>query len=389
MFKIDEYKMRLNLTKQKMQERGIEALIVTNPSNMNYLTGYNVWSFYVPQFLIVTLYDDEPFWIGREMDANGAKITTWLSENNIISYGDEYVQSEFKHPMHFLCDFLKSKKADQFILGVEMETHFFSARFYQELTRSLPNSKIEDASVLVNWVRLIKSDNEIEYIKRAAKIVEIAMRVGYETISEGVRGCDAAAEIMRSQIKGTPEFCGDYTAIVPMLPVGEETSCPHITWSARTYKKYDPVILEIAGCHNRYHSPLTRTMVLEKANPKLIEISKVVNEGLEVVIEHTKPYMTGEDVAELFQKSMRKYGYEKKSRLGYSVGLSYPPDWGEHTVSIREHDKTVIKPNMVFHIIPGMWFENFGYEVSETIRITETGCETLATFPRELYIKKG
>ncbi len=102
MFKIDEYKMRLNLTKQKMQERGIEALIVTNPSNMNYLTGYNVWSFYVPQFLIVTLYEDEPFWIGREMDANGAKITTWLSENNIISYGDEYVQSEFKHPMHFI-----------------------------------------------------------------------------------------------------------------------------------------------------------------------------------------------------------------------------------------------------------------------------------------------
>ena len=77
---------------------------------------------------------------------------------------------------------------------------------------------------------------------------------------------------------------------------------------------------------------------------------------------------------------------EKDSRLGYSTGIGYPPDWGEHTMSIRINDKTVLKPNATFHMIAGMWMDTWGLAVSETIQVTENGCETLCKFSRNLHI---
>jgi len=77
----------------------------------------------------------------------------------------------------------------------------------------------------------------------------------------------------------------------------------------------------------------------------------------------------------------------KRSRIGYSMGLNYPPDWGEHTASIRSGDKTILQPNMTFHCIPGMYFDNFGVSISEAFRVTETGYETFANYTRELIMK--
>ena len=78
----------------------------------------------------------------------------------------------------------------------------------------------------------------------------------------------------------------------------------------------------------------------------------------------------------------------KESRIGYSTGLNYPPDWGEHTVSLRPGDKTVLQPNMTLHVIPGLWTEQYGIDISECILITEMGAQPLASFPREYIVKQ-
>jgi Xaa-Pro dipeptidase len=75
------------------------------------------------------------------------------------------------------------------------------------------------------------------------------------------------------------------------------------------------------------------------------------------------------------------------SRIGYSFGLNYPPDWGEHTISLRPGDKHLLKPGMTLHLMPGIWEKDFGFECSEPIRVTENGCEPLTNFPRKLFIK--
>ena len=76
-----------------MNKKGIEILLTTDPSNMNYLTGYDGWSFYVPQGVIVSIDEEQPYWFGRKQDSNGARITTNLNEENIFGYPENLIQS--------------------------------------------------------------------------------------------------------------------------------------------------------------------------------------------------------------------------------------------------------------------------------------------------------
>ncbi len=382
-----EYQQRIRKTKERMAAKGIEVLLITDPANMNYLSGYDAWSFYVHQMLIVIDDEDQPIWVGRTMDANGAKLTTWLYHDNIIPYPDTYVQSDTKHPMDFVADILKQIGQHNRSIGVEMENYYFTAKCYEQLRKGLPNARFQDATSLVNWIRLIKSDQEIIYMKRAALFAGKAMTVGIEMINEGVRECDVAAQILHAQVSGTEEFGGDYPAIMPLMPSGEKTSTPHLTWTDARYKNNESVILELAGCYKRYHSPLARTVHIGTPSDEMKLLVQVTLEGLEECLAMIRPGIALEEICEVWTRSIARFGFEKESRLGYPVGLNYPPDWGEHTASIRKGDRTILEPNMTFHIIPGMWYDKSGFEVSESFRVTESGCETLGNLPRGLHIK--
>lgn len=386
-FLITEYKERIRKTKERMVQKGIEVLLITDPANMNYLSGYDGWSFYVHQILVLLLDEEQPKWIGRGQDANGAKRTTWMSHENIISYPDDYVHSDIKHPMDFIADRLTEWGRGKCSIGVEMENYYFTAKSFEQLKIVLPNSNFSDATLLVNWIRLIKSETEISYMKRAAIIAENAMQAGIELIHEGVRECDVAAKIFYTQITGTENFGGDYPAIVPLLPSGEKTSTPHLTWTDDRYKTGDAVIIELAGCYKRYHSPLARTVQIGKPDEKMKTLSEVAVEGINACLEMIRPGIACEEIEKMWRKTIEKSGFIKESRLGYSMGSNYPPDWGEHTVSIRNGDKTILLPNMTFHLIPGLWLDDYGFEVSESIRITESGCETFSNLPRNLTVK--
>jgi ectoine hydrolase len=386
-FDLFEYADRIEKTKQSMLRNNIEVLLITNPANMNYLSGYDGWSFYVDQMIILIIDEAQPIWIGRGQDASGAKATTWLYNENIIPYPDDYVQSIVKHPMDFVADILTQIGQANRKIGVEMESYYFTALAYERLKTKMPDANFRDASLLVNHVRMIKSENEIQYMKKAAKIVEKAMQTGISAVQEGVRQCDVVAKIYHDLISGTDEFGGDYPAIVPLLPSGENTSTPHLTWSDEKYKKGDLVIIELAGCCKRYHSPLARTVSLGPPSKKVSDLSKVVVEGLNNALQFVKPGVTCEEVEAAWRHTIEKHGIQKNSRLGYSMGLNYPPDWGEHTASLRQGDHTVLQPNMTFHMIPGLWFEDYGIEISESFRVTENGCEIFADFPREFITK--
>ncbi|MHB1392133.1 MAG: aminopeptidase P family N-terminal domain-containing protein [Clostridia bacterium] len=213
-----EYRERLEKTKKSMDDNGIEVLIVTDPANMNYLTGFDGWSFYVHQCLIVMVDQEEPIWVGRGQDGNAARLTTWLSEENIRAYTDDYVQSLIKHPMDFVSDIIEEKGYDNKIIATEMDTYYYTAKCQERLVLGLPKARFKEGTNLVNWVKIIKSDSEIGYIRKAARIVENAMQVAYDSIDEGIRQCDAAANVYHAQISGTEDYGGDYASIVPLMP---------------------------------------------------------------------------------------------------------------------------------------------------------------------------
>jgi ectoine hydrolase len=385
-FSREEYAERLAKTRRAMEAKNVDLLIVSDPSNMGWLTGYDGWSFYVHQAVIVPA-SGEPVWYGRGQDANGAKRTAYLTHDNIIGYADHYVQSTERHPMDYLAGVLSDRGWGKLTIGVEMDNYWFSAAAFASLQKHLPNARFVDATALVNWQRAVKSPTEIDYMRKAARIVEAMHARIAEKIEVGMRKCDLVAEIFDAGTRGVEGIGGDYPALVPLLPSGADASAPHLTWDDKPMKPGEGTFFEIAGCHNRYHCPLSRTIFLGKPTPEFLDAEKATLEGMEAGLGAAKPGNACEDIANAFFAVLRKHGIVKDSRTGYSIGMSYPPDWGERTMSLRPGDRTELKPGMTFHFMTGLWLDTMGLEITESILITDTGVECLANVPRKLLVK--
>ncbi|MBX6321715.1 MAG: aminopeptidase P family N-terminal domain-containing protein, partial [Rhodospirillaceae bacterium] len=288
-FDAAEFAGRRARVKAAMEKAGFDLLVVCDPANMDYLTGYKGWSFYVPQAVLVHLTEDKPLWIGRGQDAAAAAMTTDLPAAHIVPYPDDYVHSRVKHPMDFMADEIRRRGWGRASIGIESDAHYFTFRAGQALAAGLPDARLRDCDHLVNWVRIVKSPAEIALMRQAAQLVDNAMRTAFERIRPGVRQCDAVAEISRAQIAGLPEFGGDYTAICPLLPTGEGTATPHLTWSDAPFRTGEATIIELAGSRKGYHCPLARTVHLGPPPQSFADAVKVVVEGLHAALEAARP----------------------------------------------------------------------------------------------------
>jgi len=387
LFAKEEYKQRLKKVQNSMQKKGIELLISQDTSNMNYLTGYDAWSFYYAQCVIIHVNADEPICFVRAQDAGGAYIKTYLKNENIVVYEEKYIHTWPLHPYDRLVELIKEKKWDRLNIGLEMDSHYFTAYCYEKIKQGLPNAKLKDCERLVNWTRVVKSDAEINLMKSAALISEKAMKTAFDSINPGVRQCDAVANIQKTLFCGTPEYGGDYASIATLLPTGKGTSASHLTHTQDKFVTGEATIIELAGVHKRYHVPIARTVLLGKAEQKKIDAMKATIEALEAGISVTKPGNTADHVAQQFWKILDKYNIKKESRTGYSIGIGYPPDWGEHTLNISKGDKTILYPNVTFHMIAVMQFGDWGVEASESVRVTENGSELFCNMPKDIYVK--
>lgn len=386
-FDRDEYAQRLSKTRSAMERAGVELLIVSDPSNMAWLTGYDGWSFYTHQCVLIVDGED-PIWYGRGMDAKGALRTVYMNPENIIGYEDHYVQSTQRHPMDRLSEIIASRGWYNKSIGVEMDNYYFSAACYRSLQKHLTNATFVDATGLVNWQRAIKSAREIEFMRIAAGIVERMHQRIFEVIEPGMRKNDLVAEIYHAGIVGTEGNGGDYPAIVPMLPTGADASAPHLTWDDKPIPADTGTFFEIAGVYKRYHCPLSRTIYLGQPPKSFLDVEQALIEGIEDGLRTARPGATCEEFAQALFDALARRNLHKDSRCGYSIGLSYPPDWGERTMSLRKGDQTELQPGMVIHFMPGMWFGDWGMEITESVLITETGSEALANYPRKLFAKK-
>ena len=387
-FSPDEFDRRIARTRAAMQDRGIDTLIVSDPSNMNWLTGYDGWSFYVHQCVVLGL-EDAPIWFGRGQDANGALRTCFMAPENIIGYADHFVQSTERHPMDDLSQHLLARLLDKGVIGVEMDNYWFTAAAFASLQSHLPNARFKDATGLVNWQRAVKSEAELDYMRVAGKIVSRMHERIFEHVTPGMRKCDLVAEIYDAALRYDADIGagGDYPAIVPLLPSGADAAAPHLTWDDAPMQSGEGTFFEIAGVFHRYHCPLSRTVFLGKPLQTFLDAEKAVLEGMAAGLEVARAGNLCEDIAHAFFAVLKKYGIVKDNRTGYAIGVSYPPDWGERTMSLRPGDKTVLEENMTFHFMTGLWMEDWGFEITESIRITRDGHECLADVPRRLVIK--
>lgn len=389
LFTQQEYADRLAKVRERMDFQGLKALIVTDPANIFYLTGYDAWSFYTPQMLFVGLTGD-PLLFMREMDANGAWRTAVIDREQIIGYPERYVHRPHIHPFDWVAFRLRQLgwiAHTHGVVGLEMDSQFFSPKAYRALVNAVPEWTLVESFELVNWVRVVKSPAELQYMRHAARVATSAMQAAVDAIEPGAAQNEVASSIAAAQALGVGESFGDYPAIMPMLPTGASADTPHLTWSNRILTPGEPAVVEIAGAHRRYHVPIARTVSLGEPSDSLKHLETAVADGLQAVLDTAAPGVPVRELALAWNWKLAEYGLAKESRLGYSIGIGYPPDWGERTISIRSEDESTLEENMTFHVICGMWMEGHGYEVSESIRISPSGVETFTAFPREIIRK--
>ncbi len=178
-FTTAEYDRRIGLVRAAMGQAGLEALVVTDPSNQAWLTGYDGWSFYVHQAVILPR-EGRPVWWGRNQDTNGAVRTVDTARTGVIGYADAYVQSTERHPMQHLAEVLGDLGLSEARIGVEMENYYYSAKAHAVLAESLPQAVLADATALVNWQRGVKSEEEIVFLRKAARISEKIVNLAIE-----------------------------------------------------------------------------------------------------------------------------------------------------------------------------------------------------------------
>lgn len=384
-FERNEYLQRLANTRHEMSRQGIDLLLVTTPENINYLSGYAGWSFYTPQALIVMAGAGEPLLVVREMDVACARFTAFLGEECLVGYPESFIGGE-RHPMEYIAQLISGRAPALRRMGIEPAGCFFSVQSFEKLRAGLSGCEFVDSAGLVNWLRTIKSDAEIAVMREAARIANAGMATAIEHIRAGARECDVSAEIHRTLIRGCDGAGGGVPASFTLVS-GPRTSAPHIPWTDNRLEHGQCVNLEMGGSRHQYHAGLSRSFFLGAPPESLVALSRVVVDGLNAALSAVKPGRTCESVALEWQRVIGQAGYRKASRIGYSIGLGFQPTWIDYSASLQQGDRTLLKPNMTFHMICGMWHGTDNCVLSETFRVSESGCEVLTAAPRELIVR--
>jgi len=387
-FSKSEYDDRLARVRAEMAARNLDAMVIGDADNINWLTGYDAWSFYTPQMMLVDLHDG-PFWMGRLMDAGAASFTTHLQASQIVPYPEELVQRTDTHPMAYLAGWMADRGFAGAQIGYESDSYHFTPRALAALCDGLPDASFVDADLLVNWQRLVKSKAELAVMRDAARIAERAMQTAWDGARPGVRQCDLMAEVAATQIRGMPDAGGDMPAIHPLILAGEAARTAHPLWTDAPLEDGQTIAFELGACRRRYNVGLARTVHLGTPPDDLRRTAEAVEEGMAAVMASLKAGVIAGDVHAAWQRVLDRYGLEKPSRIGYSIGVGYAPDWGERTLSFRPQEPTIVPEDAVVHVILGMWMDDWGMELSETLHVRVDDCLRLCDFPQHVHVVGG
>jgi Xaa-Pro dipeptidase len=372
-FSEGEYHRRLTAVRAAMSQQGLEAFVSFSPENINWLTGHDTPAYHYMQASVIT-HDRPPVNVIRGIDATNTLSRTWSRQ--VVRYADH------QEPMDVLARLLFDLVGPTARIGAESDGFFVSPRRFDLLRRALDDRMTE--TQIVEPLRLVKSGEELDHIRAAAKITKAAMHTAIRTAAQGINENHIAAEVWKTLVENGCEFPG----LPPFIVSGPRTSLGHATWAGRTLAMGDPLAFEIPGTLHRYVAPIFRCGAVGAPSKAARKLEAAVRASLEVLIDGIRPGVVAEELHQLSVASFRRHGYEVGHRSGYSIGVNYAPDWGEGNLfSIVDGEQRSLVPGMVFHLVPGIYVPGeHVIVISETVAVTETGCEVITDFPRDLFV---
>ena len=375
-FKLDEYKRRYDVVLDTMKRAGLDALFVRGPENITYLTGYETPGYYGYHCLIVAR-GQQPVLVGRKLELTNVPEFSWLVETAPVE--DHVV------PVSVTVETARRLGLDGKRIGLEKGGFFFTVNEYEAIKDGLSRARFTDATTLVEEARMIKSEAEVKVIKQAVAIADKACLAGIKAVKPGA----SEDQIAGALHKVWCEQGAEYTGLPNFIVSGRRSGACHATWRGRKMTANDHCIFEIAASKYRYCGAVFRTATTGKVRPRVRKLFDTTVEALEAVLGAIRPGVSCESVNEVGHRVFEKNGFgaQHVHRIGYSIGINYPPDWGEgQIISIRKGEKRLLQPNMTFHLVPGCLIQDeMGIVTSNSIRVTRTGVEVLNSLPRKLY----
>lgn len=374
---------RLVKVRRAMARQDLDGLTISVPENIYYLTGLDHWGFFACHVLVVPR-NGRLALIARAMER--------ITVENQVTNADFYGHGDGEELSDYVFQALDDLELKNARLGVEKRSLFLTSRHAERILAASEDAHWEDASGLIDEIRLVKSPLEQDYTRKAAAAADSGTQAAIEAVRDGASDREVAAECHRAMILAGSEYPGFGPFIRPTRRLGEE----HTTWCDDRFETGDAVFLEVGAAYRKYQAPMGRLVFVGKA-PRLAEQAAELSvAGMRAITAAVVPGATAGEVYAAWERVARNAGLEDYHRhhCGYLVGIGFPPSWtgGSMVTSLAPNSSLVLQTGMVFHA--HSWFTNtgrgddFSYFVSNTVMLTNDGCEVLTSgTPETLQIR--
>lgn len=359
-----EYVSRCQRTRKAMHEAGLDALLITDPADIYYLTGYNTFEVSVHTCLVFT--ENKAVLQVPSIETGPAVVTACVSD--ILGYRWEGIE-EVIEP---LCDALAPYSA----VGIDSWSPTLRQGVIQRLQARLGASRFHEAGELLDKVRIIKSPAELACLRESARITATGMEAAIASVEAGAYDNDIAAEGARAMLAAGSEFM----SMQPIVTVGRRSSVIHMNHQRHRIEAGDPVFLEFGSSYKRYTAPMMCTAIAGRAKPRMWELRDVCRDVFEALTGAMRPGKSFDDAARAGETALAPVKDQVffSGVFGYAVGAQFPPSWVEGSGYIARRENRHFEIGMVFHLplclrIPGLW----GIGLSDSVEVTAEGARPI------------
>ena len=379
-FSVPEYRRRLVAVQQGLAERDLDGLVLFSPGNINYLTGMDSENLFDTQACILAR-DGDPSVVLFDFERGRFDNSAWLAEP--VAYGP------FADPITAVVEELRRRGLDRGRLGIEQRQAGLSPQHFLRLQAALPTAKIEDAFGPVERVRLVKSEEEIALMRRAAAFTDEGVRAGYAAIVSGVRDASVAAAVVEAMYRaGSDPVCWG-----PVVAAGYRAGLAHSSFNGHVIARGETVFLELTGQHRRYVAPVMRTATVGTATAEHRRLAQASADAVAAILETARAGTPARTVAEAGLRYIRPVERDIVFHhyFGYPVGIGYPPSWIETLgFFIRTDNPAPVQAGMVFHLPMSLRVAGrLGICLSQTMLVTPDGGVPLTSTPARLAEIEG
>ena len=375
-----ELDKRLSGVRQAMRQAGLDALIVSVPENIYYLTGLDHWGFFACHVLVVP---------AQGPMALACRAMERITVENQVENAEFYGHADTEELSDYVLGALADRGLSAACLGIEKRSLFMTPRIYELIIAGAGSARWSDASGIIDELRLVKSPLEQEYTRRAAAAADAGTLAAIDAIHDGASDYEVAAECNRAMILAGSEYPGFGPFIRPTTRLGEE----HTTWRGDSFHDGDAVFLEIGGAYRKYQAPMGRLVYIGNAPGGAQDSAELAIRGMQAICDALEPGATAGSVYQAWKDVADSAGLVDYHRhhCGYMVGVGFPPSWtgGSMVTSLQPGSDRILKAGMTFHA--HSWFTNtdvVDYFISNTVMLGEHGAENLtAQTPQNLIVR--